>query len=80
MSNGAHNEMQRVHQAIQINSTCVRSFEDSPAGLLPPVPAHRIRSCSTRSYTMNLARSTALHAAQKPTIPATHEISVPNKW
>ena len=64
-----------MHQAIQKNSACVEALAYAPPGLLLPVPAHRVRSCSTRSPTMTLARSIALHAAQEPTFPATHKQS-----
>jgi len=63
-----------MYQAKQNQRACVEAFQLAPAGLSLPVPAHRARSCSTRRTTMNLARSIALHAAQKPTFPATREI------
>jgi len=75
MSDGIHNEKQHMHQALQNQSASIEALRFAPAGLSLPVPAHRFRSCSTRSPTMNLARSIALHAAQQPSIPATHEQS-----
>jgi hypothetical protein len=54
--------------------TCIKALQSAPAELSLPVPAHRARSCSTRSPAMNLARSNALYWAQKPTSPATREI------
>ena len=75
MSNGIHNGKQLMHQALQSQATCVEALQFAPAGLSLPVPAHRVRSCSTRRTTMTLARSIALHAAQKPSSPATHEQS-----
>ncbi len=79
-----------MYQAMQNQPACFEASQLAPAGLTLPVPAHRIRSCSTRRTTrlgrpaslyllhpcsrMNLARSIALHAAQKPTSPATREI------
>jgi len=73
MSNGTHYNQRHVYQVLQSFSGCIAVLQFVPAGLSLPVPANRSRSCSTRSRAMNLARSTALHAAQKPTIPATHE-------
>jgi len=75
MSDGIHNEKQHMHQALQRQLACVEALQFAPAGLSLPVPAHRFRSCSTRRPTMNLARSIALLAAQKPSFPATHEQS-----
>ncbi len=73
MNDGTHNDRQHMYQAIQYFSASVGAFQFAPAGLSLLVPAHRPRSCSTRSPTMTLARSNALHSAQKPTFPATHE-------
>jgi len=75
MSNGTHNYEHHMIQAIQKQLDCIEALGLKPAGPSLPVPAHRSRSCSTRSPTMNLARSIALHTAQKPTFPATHENS-----
>ncbi len=75
MSNGTHNSHRHVYQALQSFSTCIAAFQFAPVGLLLAVPANRVRSSSTRSRAMNLARSAALHAAQKPTFPSTHEWS-----
>ncbi len=75
MSNGTYNDLRQVYQAIEKPLASVKALQFSPAGLSFPVPAHRGRSCSTRSWAMNLARSAALHSAQKPTIPPTHEQS-----
>ena len=66
MSNGTHNNQRHVYQAIQSVLACIAVLQFAPAGLSLPVPANRSRSCSTRSRAMNLARSIALHAAQKP--------------
>ncbi len=74
MSNGIHNYKRHMYQAIQNQPACIEALQFAPAGLSLPVPAHRARSYSTRRTTMNLARSIALHAAQKPTFPATREI------
>ncbi len=73
MSNGTHNNHRHVYQALQSFSTRIAALQFAPAGLSIAVPANRVRSCSTRSRAMNLARSAALHAAQKSTFPATHE-------
>ena len=91
MNIGTHHIERHVFQAIQYLSDCVEALQFAPAGLSLPVPAHPVRSYSTRRTTrlgrpaslyllhpcsrMNLARSTALHAAQKPAFPATHEQS-----
>ncbi len=63
-----------MYQAIQNQLGFVDALQFATAGLSLPVLANRARSCSTRSTTMNLARSIALRATQEPTIPATHEI------
>jgi len=73
MSDGTHHIERQMYQAIQYLSAGVEAIQCAPAGLSLPVPAHPVRSCSTRSWAMNLARSDALHAAQKPASPATHE-------
>jgi len=73
MSNGTHHIERQLYQAFQYLSDCIEALQFAPAGLSLPVPAHPVRSYSTRRTTMNLARSTALHAAQKPAFPATHE-------
>jgi hypothetical protein len=75
MNNGTQNDHRFVYQVIQDFSACVTAMQFAPAGLSIPVPAHPVRSCSTRSWAMNLARSDALHVAQKPTFPAIHEMS-----
>ncbi len=91
MSNGTHNDKRHMYQAVQNQRACVEALQLAPAGLSLAVPAHRGRSCSTRRTTrlwhpaslyllhpcsrMNLTRSIALHAAQKPSFPATHEQS-----
>jgi hypothetical protein len=62
-----------MYKVIQNYSARVAMIQFAPAGLSLPVPAHSVRSRSTRSWAMNLARSDALHAAQKPTFPAIHE-------
>jgi len=63
-----------MYQAIQNKMACVEELQFAPAGLSLAVPAHRARSCSTRSPAMNLARLNALHLAQQPTFPATREM------
>jgi hypothetical protein len=73
MNNGTQNDSWRKYQVIQEYSVCNAAIQAAPAGLSLPVPAHLVRSCSTRSWAMNFARSDALHAAQKPTFPAIHE-------
>ncbi len=73
MSDGTDYYMQHMYQAMQIRPACIEGPQFSPAGLSLPVGSCSFRSCSTRSDTMNLARSIALRAAQKPTSPATHE-------
>jgi hypothetical protein len=89
MSNGTHHIERQLYQAFQYLSDCIEALQFAPAGLSLPVPAHPVRSYSTRRTTrlwhpaslyllhpcsrMNLARSSALHAAQKPAFPATHE-------
>jgi len=73
MSDGTHHNERQMYQAIQYLSDCIEALQFAPAGLSLPVPAHPVRSCSTRNWAMNLARSNALHAAQKPASPATHE-------
>jgi hypothetical protein len=79
MSNGTDNYKWYMFQAIQNLRACFEAMKFAPAGLSLPVPAHRARSCSTRRITMNLARSIALYAAQKPASPATHKYSeLPN--
>ncbi len=91
MSNGTHNNKWYMYQAMQNQRAGFEALKGAPAGLSLPVPAHRARSCSTRRTTrlwhpaslyllhpcsrMNLARSIALHSAQKPIFPATHEQS-----
>jgi len=73
MNNGTQNNHRHVHQVIPEHSIIIVAMQFAPAGLSLPVPAHPARSCSTRSWAMNLARSNVLHAAQKPTIPAIHK-------
>ncbi len=74
MSNGTDNNQRHVYKLLRSFSACIAVLQFAPAGLSLPVPANRARSCSTRSPTMTLARSIALHAAQKPAFPATREI------
>ena len=66
MSNGTHKSKWHMCQALKSISANFVTVQFVPAGLSLPVPAHRERSCSTRSPTMNLARSNALHSAPKP--------------
>ena len=89
MSDGTHNNILHRYLAIRKQSASAVGLQFVPAGLPLPVPAHRARSCSTRKTTrlgrpaslyllhpcsrINLTRSIALHSAQKPTSPATHE-------
>ena len=73
MNNGTQNDHRHVYQVAPEQSVCVAAIQFAPAGLSLPVPEHPARSSSTRNWAMNLARSDALHAAQKPTIPAIHE-------
>jgi len=73
MSDGTNNYKRHMNQVLQNFSAGVEALQYSPAGLSLSVPANRARFCSTRNPAMTLARSAALHAAQKPTIPATHE-------
>ena len=73
MSDGTQIDKQHRFQVLQNFSAGVEALQAAPAGLSLSVPANRGRSCSTRNPAMTLARSAALHAAQKPTIPATHE-------
>ena len=73
MSNGTHNDKRQMYLVMLNLRACVEALQFAPAGLSLPVPAHRGRSCSTRRTTMNLARSAALHATQKPASPATHK-------
>jgi hypothetical protein len=73
MNNGIQNDHRHVYQVTPEQSVCVAAIQLAPAGLSLSVPAHPARSCSTRSWAMNLARSDTLHAAQKPTVPAIHE-------
>lgn len=63
-----------MYRGIQKQSALNEGLQFAPAGLSLPVSAHRVRSCSTRSPAMNLARSIALHATQEPTLPATREV------
>ena len=63
-----------MYMAIQNQSARVEALQFALAGLSLPVPANRPRSYSTRSPAMNLARSVALHSAQKPIFPATRVI------
>jgi len=69
-----------MSQANHNQLDCIEALQHAPAGLSLSVPAHRVRSCSTRKPAMNLARSDALHAAQNPTFPATHEIFEPTTF
>ncbi len=73
MSNGTDNYKRHRYQVLQNFSVDVEALQVAPAGLSLSVPAIRARSFSTRNPAMTLARSAALHAAQKPTIPPTHE-------
>ncbi len=73
MSDGTDNYKRRMNQVLQNFSVDVEALQVAPAGLSLSVPANHGPSCSTRNPAMTLARSAALHAAQKPTIPATHE-------
>jgi len=73
MNNGTQNANRHVYRVIEDYSACVAMIQFAPAGLSLPVPAHLVRSCSTRSWAMNFARSDVLHAPQKPSFPAIHE-------
>ena len=89
MNSGTQNANCHMYQVIKYLSDCVEVLQFVLAGLSLPVPAHPVRSCSTRSRArlwhpaslyllhpcsrMNLARSDALHAAQKLTFPVIHE-------
>jgi len=64
-------------QLVQQLSSELEAFQLAPVGLSHPVPAQRARSCLTRSPAMSLARSNTLHAAQKATVPTTHELFGP---
>jgi len=75
MNDGTGNDDRYMLQTRQYFSAGGEALQFSPAGLSLSVSAHCGRSCSTRRTTMNLARSIALHATQKPKIPATHENS-----
>ena len=66
MSNGFQKDKRHMYQASKNFSVGFEALQFAPAGLPLPVPAHRARSSSTRSPAMNLARSIALHSAQKP--------------
>ena len=75
MNNGAQNDRRHVCLVTPEHSVCIAAIQFAPAELSLRVPARRARSCSTRSWAMNFARSDALHATRKPTIPAIHEKS-----